>query len=184
MNIEDQSSLIPHADANTILRQQIISNLSSSKEYRHSFVDEAIRSGLAAQIRAMRGDRTQIEFAKDIGKTQSWVTRLEDPNAPLPTIPTLLGIAEALDINLEVRFSSFSELVERLLFMGNDSFNIPSFHSDTGLAMVSPTPFSTVSLSILGKPKTANVIAFPKNRDARILTNNIEASGLVLKGAS
>ena len=96
------------------IKAQLIQSLNTSKEYRHSFVEEKIRTGVAAQIKAMRESRcgTQAKFAKVLGKAQSWVARLEDPNAKPATLSTLLEIAVALDVDLVVRFGAFSELVD------------------------------------------------------------------------
>ena len=90
-------------------------SLRTSKEYRHAFVEETIRAGIAAQIKAMRErmrDMTQKKFGELLGnKSQSWVARLEDPNAARPTLSTLLSVAEACDVCLQVRFAPFSEFI-------------------------------------------------------------------------
>lgn len=98
------------------VREQVVESLRTSREYRHSFVEEKIRTGLAAQIRASRekkdGGLTQKRLAEMLGKSQSWVARLEDPNEALPTIRTLLRVAYVLDVDLVVRFAPFSELAD------------------------------------------------------------------------
>ena len=54
----------------------------------------------------------QENFGAMLGKSQSWVARLEDPDEALPTLSTLLEVAKALDVNLVVRFGPFSELAD------------------------------------------------------------------------
>lgn len=101
-------------------------------EYRHAFVEEKIRTGMAAQIKAIREDRgmTQQEFAKAISKSQSWVSRLEDHNQPTPTIPALLLVAKAFDVDLDVRLVPFSELLNRLSRLTPKSLTVASFEDD------------------------------------------------------
>lgn len=97
------------------VRRQIIDSLRTGKEYRRGFVEEKIRTGLAVQTKAIRESRpgmTQQKFAELLGKSQSWVARLENPNAPPPTITTLLKVAETFDVDLVVRYAPFSETVD------------------------------------------------------------------------
>ena len=76
----------------------------ASKSYRDSYVSMQLRIWLADQVRALRGDMTQAEFGKLIGKPQTVVSRLEDPDYGRLTIETLLEVASKLDIALLVRF--------------------------------------------------------------------------------
>jgi transcriptional regulator with XRE-family HTH domain len=76
------------------------------------------------------GGMTQPEFAQLIGKSQSWVSRLEDPNQAPPTIPSLLKVAEAFDVDLEIHFSGFSALLERLDAVTPESLVAPSFREE------------------------------------------------------
>jgi hypothetical protein len=66
---------------------------------------------LAQQIRALRGDLLQSEFGRLIGKPQSVVSRLEDPDYGKVTLQTLLDIAGKLDIALLVRFVDYPTFV-------------------------------------------------------------------------
>jgi transcriptional regulator with XRE-family HTH domain len=119
----------------TNLREQLLRSLDSSREYRHAFAEEKIRSGLAAQVKTIRERRemSQSQFAKELGKSQSWISRLEDPNEPIPTIPTLLQVASKLDIGLQVRFVSFSDLLDDLTELSPESLYVPEFRSDPKL---------------------------------------------------
>jgi transcriptional regulator with XRE-family HTH domain len=112
--------------------EQLLENFKISREYRHAFVEEKTRTGIAAQIKAIREERSlkQPEFAKAMSKSQSWVSRLEDPNQPPPTIPSLLAVAEAFDVDLEIRFGRFSELLRRLDTITPESLEVPSFEEE------------------------------------------------------
>ena len=76
----------------------------ADKSYRDSYVSMQLRTWLADQVRALRGDMTQAEFGKLIGKPQAVVSRLEDPDYGKLTLQTLLEVASKLDIALLVRF--------------------------------------------------------------------------------
>src|SRR5262249_12449351 len=67
---------------------------------------------LAAQIRALRGDRTQSQFGKLIGKPQSVVARLERESYGKVNLQTLIDIAQKLGIALVIRFVNFSTFLE------------------------------------------------------------------------
>jgi hypothetical protein len=110
------------------IRRQMLEQMRTSKEYRHGFVEEAIRSRIVGQIAALRKERgwDLKTFAANIGKKLSWAYRLEDPNSAPPTIPSLLEVAEACDVGLDVRFRGFSELLDDVTALGPDSFRVPS----------------------------------------------------------
>jgi len=128
-------------------RQQILQSLRSSREYRHAFADEAIRSRLTTQMKAMREQRgwDYKQFAQALKKKVSWAYRLEDPNAALPTLPTLLEAAEAFDVVLDVRFRSFSEFLDDVSSLKPGSFEVANFDNDIGLVERKPQE-SAVSL--------------------------------------
>lgn len=113
---------------------QMLNSLKSSEEYRHAVVEEAIRMGLTAQIKAMRENgETPLDykqFAEKLGKKVSWAYRLEDPNEAAPTIPTLLQVARAFDVALEVRFIPFSKLLGDITSLTPESFKVTGFKDD------------------------------------------------------
>src|SRR6266851_3332809 len=103
MNIEKSRSQTQAGFATSSIKEQVLGGLQASKEYRHAFIEESIRTRVTAQIKALR-DAMKMDykqFADQINKKVSWVYRLEDPNAPPPTIPTLLQVAAAFDIGLD-----------------------------------------------------------------------------------
>jgi hypothetical protein len=134
MVTEKSSSAVAEAEyADTSsTKRQLVGSLKTSKEYRHAFVEEAIRSRLTAQIEAMRSERgwDYKQFAEELKKKVAWAYRLEDPNETFPTIPSLLEIAEALDVGLDVRFCSFSALVDDVAGLQDASFKVPSFEAE------------------------------------------------------
>lgn len=84
------------------------------KEYRDSFLESHVKGSIAYQIQALREneDLNQTDFGKLIGKPQSVVSRLEDTEYGGVNINTLLQIASALQIGLEVRFCDFRTVLK------------------------------------------------------------------------
>src|SRR5579863_4553363 len=78
---------------------------------RHAYLVRQVRAFLATQIRALRGDLSQQEFGKKLGKPQSVVSRLENQETNV-NIQTLLDIANKLDVGLLVRFIDYPTLLE------------------------------------------------------------------------
>lgn len=123
------------ANTSSTIRQQLVNSLASSKEYRHAFIDEMIRTRLTAQIKALRDQQgwDYKQFAAELHKKPSWTYRLEDPNEPCPTVPTLLQVAEAFDVAVDVRFVPFSAIVDDTVSLGPESFRAASFKDDAEL---------------------------------------------------
>jgi transcriptional regulator with XRE-family HTH domain len=133
MTIDKSLLPIENEYANTsLLRAHLLHSLATGVEYRHAFIEEKIRTGLAIQVKAIREQRklNQTAFAKKLRKSQSWVSRLEDPNQPIPTIPTLLILAKEFDVDLDVRFVPFSEMLNRLSLLTPRAHEVPSFEND------------------------------------------------------
>lgn len=88
-----------------------------------------LRAYLADQIRALRGNRSQREFGRLIGKPQSVVSRLENEDYGKLTLQTLLDIAENLDIALVVRFADFPTFLRTVAETSPDVM-APAAYSD------------------------------------------------------
>jgi hypothetical protein len=82
-----------------------------NKRYRDSYVDANVRRFLAQQFRALRGDLSQEEFGKLIGKPQSVISRLEDPSYGKFALQTLLEVAASLDRAVIARIVDFPTFV-------------------------------------------------------------------------
>lgn len=114
------------------MKKQVFQSLKTSEDYRYAFVEERIQTGLAAQIHAIREQRglDPKQFAEKLGKKLAWVYRLEDPNQPPPTIPSLIEVAKAYDCDLEVRFKPFSETLDDINRLSPDSLRVASFKEE------------------------------------------------------
>jgi transcriptional regulator with XRE-family HTH domain len=72
--------------------------------FRAQYFAGQLKTFLAAQIRALRGDLSQTEFGRRIGKPQSVISRLERQSYGNVNLQTLIDIATKLDIGLIIRF--------------------------------------------------------------------------------
>jgi transcriptional regulator with XRE-family HTH domain len=103
-----------------------------NKEYRDSFAAEYIYSRIPLKIRAMRERRrlSQQELGRLAGVKQEWISKLEDPNYGRLTLSTLLRVASAFDVGLNVDFVPFSEIFERSTHLSDEDFDVASFDEE------------------------------------------------------
>ncbi|MBI4454896.1 MAG: helix-turn-helix transcriptional regulator [Acidobacteria bacterium] len=130
---------------------QFLESFRASKAYRHAFVEEKVRTSIAAQIKAIREQRgydSQMKLATEMGKTPSWICRLENPNQSPPTISTLLELAEAFDVDLTVEFTPFSALLRKLDNLSRDTFLVPGFEEEFQEAEQTTAPISKPMKSV------------------------------------
>jgi transcriptional regulator with XRE-family HTH domain len=103
-----------------------------NKEYRDSFAAEYIYSRIPLKIRAMRErrDLSQQELGKLAAVKQEWVCKLEDPNYGRLTLATLLKLASAFDVGLNVDFVPFSEILDHSTHLSNEDFDVASYDEE------------------------------------------------------
>ena len=113
------------------VRRDLVENFKD-KHYRDVFVAEQIFSGLPLKIHKLREVKfpTQKAFAEGLGKHQSWVSQLENPNYGKLTLTTLLEVASTLDVALEVDFVPFSRIIDRSSHLSPEWFTVPSFDDE------------------------------------------------------
>jgi len=102
----------------------------SNKKYRSAYVEQNVKTGIAYQIRNLRGQMSQAEFGKKIGKPQSVVSRLEDPDYGKLNVQTLLEVAAALDIALLVKYVTFPEFIHRTRDVSPEGLHVPPYSQD------------------------------------------------------
>lgn len=93
-------------------RTERLTEQFKKEKFRKHYFARQLKVFLAAQIRALRGDRTQAQFGEIIGKPQSVVARLERESYGKVNLQTLIDIATKLDIALVIRFVTFPTFLE------------------------------------------------------------------------
>ncbi|MBI1792518.1 MAG: helix-turn-helix transcriptional regulator [Acidobacteria bacterium] len=86
-----------------------------------------------------RAGWTQETLAQRANMLQPRISALMTPGKARPNIETLRRIAEAFDCGLMVRFVPFSELARWSEEFDPDSFCVPAFDQDSGVAGRKPT---------------------------------------------
>jgi len=102
------------------------------REYRAAYVEENVRTGIAFQVRALRSQRgwTQKKLAEVMGKPQSVVCRIEDPDYGKLSVQTLLEVAAAFDVALVIQYVGFPEFLRRTRDVSPDALGARSFEDD------------------------------------------------------
>jgi transcriptional regulator with XRE-family HTH domain len=101
----------------------------SDGEYRHGYLEEFVFDRLANQIKVLREQRglTQARLAEAAGMKQTRISILEDSSNTSLNVSTLLRLAKALDVGLEVKFFPFSKVAEQIASFSLQSLNVPSY---------------------------------------------------------
>ena len=143
----------------TSVRQNLAAKFTD-KAYRDAFVAEQIFSRLPLKMRCLREDQdlTQRQLGDLAGMKQTWVSKLEDPNYGKLTIATLLKVASALDVGLQIDFVPYSKVLSDAVYRTSGSFAVPKFVDDPGI-----TGMNGVFSGMVQGIQTATVITFPGN---------------------
>jgi transcriptional regulator with XRE-family HTH domain len=100
------------ASGKRLSRTERLTEQFKNEKFRKHYFARQLKIFLAAQIRALRGNRTQAQFGDLIGKPQSVVARLERESYGKVNLQTLIDIATKLDIALVIRFVTFPTFLE------------------------------------------------------------------------
>jgi transcriptional regulator with XRE-family HTH domain len=140
-----------------------------NREYRSAFVTSQIETGIPFQIRAIRKNRgmTQPELARSAGMSQPRISEVETPGARRLSLDTLLRIAEALDIALQVKFVTFGELVRQTESMNLDKLNVESFTSEVERReRQNAAKFADASSSVARTTSSLHLSLMPKSDES------------------
>jgi transcriptional regulator with XRE-family HTH domain len=110
-------------------------NSLKDREFRAAFNLENVYTTICFQLRALREQRemSQGEFGKQVTPkmAQERISILEDPNADSkPTLNTLLRLADAADVGLDVRFVPFSTVLLRSVHTDMQKLEVHSFDDE------------------------------------------------------
>lgn len=101
----------------------------NNPDYRRAFARESVKTWIAYQIRALREQRRWMPrtLAMEIGKPQSVISRIENPDYGRLTLRTLFEVAEAFDVALLVRFVDHETMLQEYSKAGPDDMRVASF---------------------------------------------------------
>lgn len=102
------------------------------KEYRQAFAEAELRNNLALQIKSNRVERglSQKDLATLVGTKQSVISRCEDPSYGRLSLATLLSVANALDVCLQVKFIPYSLMLAEAKWWSTESSVVRSFSEE------------------------------------------------------
>ena len=113
-----------------LVKRDLLASLEADPEFRHAWNLENVYTGICFQIRALREQRglSQAALGKAAKMAQERISILEDPNADTkPTLNTLLRIADAYDVGLDVRFVPYGTVLDRSTHTNLKELEVPSF---------------------------------------------------------
>lgn len=111
------------------LREELI---HEDKDYRHGYAEESLNISIATQIKVLREQRemSQGELAAKAGMKQPVISRYENVNYSSWSISSLRRLAHVFDVDLEVKFRSFGELVKSIEAFNRTALQVPKFSDD------------------------------------------------------
>ena len=115
------------------VKRDLLDSLKADREYRHAWNLENVYTSVCFQIRALREQRelSQAGLGKSARMAQERMSILEDPNADTkPTLRTLLRIADACDVGLDVRFVPYGIVIDRSTRTDLKTLEVPSFDEE------------------------------------------------------
>jgi DNA-binding XRE family transcriptional regulator len=110
---------------------ELVSELTD-RDFRNEYMMDQVRTYVAFQIRALREQRSwlQGDLAKAAEKTQSVISRLEDPDYGKLSLQTCLEIAIAFDLPLLVQFVEWDDWLARMSNVSPSALRKRSFDAN------------------------------------------------------
>jgi transcriptional regulator with XRE-family HTH domain len=166
------------------------------REFRAAFNLENVYTTICFQLRALREQRvlSQGEFGKRVTPkmAQERISILEDPNADSkPTLNTLIRLADAADVGLDVRFVPFSLVLSRAVNTEMRCLEVDSFTDefprleqeiDFEAGLESSQTFINNSISAAVLPFRVNSMTASANRPTAIGAKSTQHSDSISAG--
>ena len=113
-------------------RMKKITKLLESRENRESYIRAKLNHLIPSQIRALRlrEEWTQKQLAEESGMKQARISAVETPGAVNFSLETLIRLAAAYRVGLQVRFVPFSTLLKWENEYSQDNFSVTAIEDD------------------------------------------------------
>lgn len=113
-------------------RSKVISNLLEHRTARESYVRAKLNQLIPSQIRALRlrQEWSQKELGDAAEMKQARISAIETPGVVNFSLETLVRIAAALRVGLQVRFLPYSEMLCWENDFSQDSFSVTKIEQD------------------------------------------------------
>ncbi|SIO49398.1 Helix-turn-helix [Bradyrhizobium erythrophlei] len=146
------------ASGHSLWSNELVRDLTD-EEFRHEYMMDQVRSFIAFQIRALReqpGRRwSQGDLAKKSGKTQSVISRMEDPDYGKLSLQSLLEIAIAYDLPLLVQFVEWDDWLARMSNLSPSALRKRSFDASGLSKPITQSEAQPIPTKTIGLPATA-----------------------------
>jgi len=110
-------------------------------EYSEGYTESFLNSYIATQIKVIREQRgmKQADLAREVGTTQTAISRIENVNYSSWSIKTLKKLARAFRIRLMVSFETYGTLPDEVRRFSQESLRRVERESDPGLLERKPS---------------------------------------------
>lgn len=152
------------------------------REFREAFNLENVYTTICFQLRALREQRemTQGKLGKAAHMAPERISILEDPNAESkPTLNTLLRLAGALDVGLDVRFVPFSKVLMHSVNTDFQELGVISFDDEL------PTLEQQIAFEeAIEKLHTSDIGATRASNNLVVLQRHVSGDAFEQRGSS
>ena len=113
-------------------RSQIISRLVADQEARASYIRAKLGHLIPSQIKALRlqGPWTQKELGEKAEMKQARISAMEKPGEVAFSLETLIRLASAFRVGLQVRFVPYSRMLDWDKGYSQDTFSVAPIEED------------------------------------------------------
>jgi transcriptional regulator with XRE-family HTH domain len=141
------------------LKTKTINRLIASSDDRESFLRAKLNQLLPSQIKALRLRRewTQLQLAAKADMKQARISAVEKPGEVAFTLDTLIRLASAFKVGLQMRFVPLSQMLDWEKQYSQDRFNIKAIEDD--LALKSDEPPAAKQMAAGTEDDPANEMA-------------------------
>jgi transcriptional regulator with XRE-family HTH domain len=131
-----------------------------NRDYRHTYMVEGVKTWIARQVRTLREERnwSQADLAREGGKKQSAISRIEDPDYGQLSLQTLFDLAKAYDVALLVQFVEWPDWLNRMEDASTNALKKRSFDANE-LSSFAAWQFSVPQPTLLPSVEYRNTIS-------------------------